>query len=48
MSGWFTYTPNSTMMGAECQNIGQFMKGYLWFVSSENILVSEVFADYLI
>ena len=31
-----------------CQKIDQYPKGYLWFVSFENISVPEVFADYLI
>ena len=46
MSEWFDDTQNSPMMGAECQKIDQFTKGYLWFVSFENIFVSEVFADF--
>ena len=48
MSRWLNDTQNSPMMGAECQKIDQFTKGYLQFVSFENILVSEVFADYFI
>ena len=48
MSRWLNDTQNSPMMGAECQKIDQFTKGYLWFVSFENIFVSEVFADYFI
>ena len=50
VSGWFNDTQNSPMMGTECQKIDQFTKGYLWFVSFENIFVSEseVFADYFV
>ena len=36
------------MMGVKCQKIYQFTKEYFSFVSSGNIFVSEVFADYFI
>ena len=36
------------MMGAGCQKIGQYTKGYLWFVSFENIFISDLFAGYFL
>ena len=43
MLQWYS---NSPIMGAECQKIDQYKKGYLWFVFFGNSFVSEVFTDY--